>query len=230
MKYFFLFLTVTSFFITEAQEIEEASQVVDSLYREDQFYIGVSFNLLGDKPSNVVQNGFSGSLQAGFIRDMPINKNRTRAIGIGVGIAGDTFNQNLFISEDEDGVLYDVIPSDINEDINRFTYYSIEMPIEYRWRTSTPSSYSFWRIHAGVRLGYIYSFNATFENDGETIVVRDFPELNTFQYGLTLSFGYGAFNFQGYYGLNTLFNDDAIIRNESLDLQVLRLGLQFFFL
>lgn len=213
-----------------AQDEKVVIHDIDSLYREDQFYVGVSFNLLGDKPSNISQSGFSGGLQVGFIRDMPINKARNKAIGVGVGLAIDSFNQNLFIGDGEEGVAYEFITPGINEDINRFSYYSLDFPIEYRWRTSTPTDYSFWRIHAGVRLGYIFSFKSTFEDAGNTIVIRDVPELNAFQYGLTLSFGYGAFNFQAYYGLNTLFNEDAIIGDETVDLQVLRLGVQFFFL
>lgn len=217
---------------TRAQENTLDVQVIDSLYREDQVYVGVSFNLLANRPAGVSQNGFSGSLQGGFIRDMPINKMRTKAIGVGLGLSVDTFNHNLFIGEefDNEATIFQVIPSDIDEDKNRFTFYSIEMPIEYRWRTSNPTRYSFWRIHGGLRVGYIYSFSSTFEQTNNTVIQTDIPELNRIQYGLTLSFGYGAFNFQGYYGLNTLFNKDALIERETVDLRVLRLGLQFFFL
>lgn len=233
MKHLFLLLFLSSFFSLQAQEIEEVTPAVDSLYREDQVYIGVSFNLLGNTPSGVSQNGFSGGVQLGFIRDMPINKNRTRAIGIGLGLAADTFNQNLLIGEnaDRDTSVFEVIGSDVDSNVNRFSYTSLEIPIEYRWRTSTPTRYAFWRIHAGIRLGYIFRFRSTFEEqENAAVVLTDVPELNTLQYGLTLSFGYGAFNFQGYYGLNTLFNEDALVNTEALNLQVLRLGLQFFFL
>jgi hypothetical protein len=233
LKYFLILLICTPLYTLLAQEEDALIEVVDSLYREDQFYVGVTFNLLANQPSGVSQNGFSGSFQAGFIRDMPINKNRTKAIGVGLGIAADTFNHNLFIGEEVDGetTIFQVITSDINEDRNRFSYYSAELPIEYRWRTSTPTKYAFWRIHAGVRLGYIFRFKSTFEQTANTVIQTEVPELNELQYGLTLSFGYGAFNFQGYYGLNTLFNDDALIsREEAVNLQVVRLGLQFFFL
>jgi len=232
LKYFLILFLFIPFCTLIAQE-EEVIEVIDSLYREDQFYVGVTFNLLGNRPDGVSQNGFSGSLQGGFIRDMPINKNRTKAIGIGLGLAADTFNHNLFIGEEVDGetTIYQVITSDVNEDRNRFTFYSLELPIEYRWRTSTPTKYAFWRIHAGVRLGYIFRFRSTFEQTANTVIQTDVPELNQFQYGLSLSFGYGAFNFQGYYGLNTLFNEEAVLaRDETVNLQVIRLGLQFFFL
>lgn len=232
MKYFFLLIIICAIGSLKAQEDPIDIEVIDSLYREDQVYLGVSFNLLGNKSRGVSQSGFSGSIHGGFIRDMPINKNRTKAIGVGIGLAADTFNLNLFIGEevDDQTTIFQVIPPDINEDKNRFTYYSVELPIEYRWRMSSPTKYSFWRIHGGVRLGYIYSFRSTFEQTDNVVVQTDVPELNKLQYGLTLSFGYGAFNFQGYYGLNNVFNDDAVISGEQVNLQVMRLGLQFYFL
>lgn len=232
MKHFFLISFIFSIWNCAAQEELEVLQVVDSLYREDQLYVGVTFNLLGNRPDGVSQNGFSGGVQGGFIRDIPVNKSRTKALGIGLGLAVDTFNHNLFIGEDIDGEtsIYRVIPSIINVDTNRFTYYSLEMPIEFRWRTSTPTRYSFWRVYGGVRLGYIYYFKTTFEQVNNAVMQTDIPELNQLQYGLTLSFGYGAFNFQGYYGLNTLFDNNAFVERDGVNLQVIRLGLQFFFL
>lgn len=211
---------------------QEDVSVVDSLYREDQFYVGVTFNLLSNKPNQVSQNGLSGSLQLGFIRDMPFNKRRNKAIGVGLGISIDTFNQNLFIGEESGGDVtsFSIIANDINEDKNRFTFYSLEVPVQYRWRTSTPTKYGFWRIHTGVQFGYIFRFKSTFVNEGNEVNETDIPELNELQYGLTFAFGYGAFNFQAYYGLNTLFDDNAQLNQEAVDLQVIRLGLQFYFL
>lgn len=229
--YILLFLLCNIHTVLGQEEIEEYT-VVDSLYREDQVYIGVTFNLLSNKPEGISQNGLSGSLQLGFIRDMPFNKRRNKAIGVGLGVSIDTFNQDLFIGEEEDGntTIFSTIADDINEDKNRFTFYTLEMPIQYRWRTSTPTKYAFWRIHTGIQLGYIFRFKSTFIQEGNEVNQTDIPELNKLQYGLTFAFGYGAFNFQTYYGLNTLFNDDAVINRENVNLQVIRLGLQFYFL
>jgi len=134
--YILLFLLCNIHTVLGQEEIEEYT-VVDSLYREDQVYIGVTFNLLSNKPEGISQNGLSGSLQLGFIRDMPFNKRRNKAIGVGLGVSIDTFNQDLFIGEEEDGntTIFSTIADDINEDKNRFTFYTLEMPIQYRWRT-----------------------------------------------------------------------------------------------
>lgn len=236
MKHFIIFLIslipILSFSQEENQEEQATLEVIDSLYREDQLYVGVTFNLLSNAPSDFSQNGLSVGFQTGFIRDFPINLKRNKAIGIGLGIAVDTYNHNLLISKEQssDTSIYSILnPNNVEE--NRFTYYTAQFPLEYRWRTSTPTKYSFWRIHAGVRLGYIFSFKSTFiPNEGPSINRNDVPEINKFQYGPYFSFGFGAFNFQAYYGLNTLFSETALLNEEPINLQVIRLGLVFYFL
>lgn len=231
IPFYILILLLCNQTVFSQDDVKE-SAVVDSLYREDQVYIGVTFNLLSNKPAGISQNGLSGSMQLGFIRDMPFNKRRNKAIGVGLGISIDTFNQDLFIGEGIDGdtTLFSEISEDINVDKNRFTFYTLEFPIQYRWRTSTPTKYAFWRIHTGVQFGYIFRFKSTFISEGNEVNQTDIAELNRFQYGLTFAFGYGAFNFQAYYGISTLFNDDVIINEQNVNLQVVRLGLQFYFL
>ena len=228
-RFFFIILFLLPY-VLFAQVLEgDLTKDVDSLYREDQFYVGLTFNLLTNKPQDFSQNGLSAGLQFGFIRDFPINKRRNKAIGIGLGLAVDTYNQNLFINEE--GLLtYSILDDDAGKDVNRFTIYTLEFPLEYRWRTSTPDKYAFWRIYAGIKLGYILSFNTTFEDNDRDISVNDLSPINRLQYGPSLSFGYSTVNFQAYYGINSIFNDDAIVDNETVDLQVLRLGIVFYFL
>ena len=58
---------------------------LDSLYREDEFYFGITYNYLQNAPSGFSQTGFSTGINLGFLRDMPINKTRTIAIAAGFG-------------------------------------------------------------------------------------------------------------------------------------------------
>lgn len=229
----FVFVLSGAFSLFAQSEPEQSIVTIDSLYREDQVYIGLSLDLLLDKPSAFSQNGFSGSFQMGFIRDMPLNKRRNKAIGVGIGMAVDVFNQNLFIGEESTGntTIYTVLDDDTQRDKNRFSFYTLEVPIEYRWRTSTAGDYSFWRIYGGVQLGYIYHFKANFQQTANEVTQTDIPELNRLQYGLSFAFGYSAFNLKVYYGLNTLFDKNATLESgETVGLQPLRLGIQFYFL
>ncbi|MDE0599651.1 porin family protein [Dokdonia genika] len=233
MKYLLYIFIGLSTIATLAQDIDVPdTPVVDSLYREDQVYVGITFNLLSNKPSGFEQNGLSAGVQAGVIRDFPLNKRRNKAIGIGIGMALDTYNQNLLIAapSGSETSTFAIVDESVENVTNRFTSYTLEMPLEYRWRTSTATKYSFWRIHVGMKLGYVLRFKSTYQDDVLDVAIKDIPEINKFQYGPSFSFGYGAFNFQGYYGLNTLFNDDALLNTEEVGIQVMRLGLVFYFL
>ncbi|WP_438962934.1 outer membrane beta-barrel protein [Nonlabens sp.] len=231
--FFGLLFTLTALAQDNARNVKDNAipTVVDSLYREDQFYIGLSFNLVNNGPSGFSQNGFSGGLHLGFIRDMPINKRRNKAIGIGLGISTNSYNSNLFIGEDSDGTsIYSILDGSVVYDSNRLNTNHIEMPIQYRWRTSTASNTNFWRIYTGVKLSYIYYYRARFEQVNNTVIQTDIPELNRLRYAATLTLGNGSFNAFVHYNLNTLFNKDAQINGEAIHFQPIKFGIEFYLL
>lgn len=210
-----------------AQEDEEYAG--DPLYREDQFFIGASYNLSTGTPSGFDINGFSGGLQLGFLRDMPVNEQRNVAIAIGGGLSYDYFGQNLAITETPTGTNFTVLESDMF-DSNRLSFASVEAPIEFRWRSSTASEYRFWRIYAGFRVGYIYYFKSRLQQAGNNVTLTDIPELDRLQMGLSLSFGYNTVNFYGYYGLTPLFGDAKTTTGEDVEFRIVRVGLIFYIL
>lgn len=234
--FFMLILFCSNGLFGQIEEQEEVTflpdtipAVVDSLYREDQFYVGFSFNLLTNKADAISQNGFSGGLHLGVIRDFPLNKQRNIAIGTGLGWSINTYGHNLFIGEDTEGETIFRSLKGIDYDTNRFTTQLVEMPIEFRWRTSTPLTYKFWRIYAGVRLGYIYYFRSNFAQPGNRVKQTEVPELDRFRLGTTFTFGYNTFNFQFYYSLNPFFTDGKV-QGEDIRGSALKIGLMFYIL
>ncbi|MEH6405987.1 MAG: porin family protein [Leeuwenhoekiella sp.] len=214
-----------------AQEEVVKDTVGDTKYREDQFYIGLTFNLLTNKPASMDQNGFSGGFHAGFIRDMPINKRRNVAIGVGLGFSMNTYNQNLFVGETENNEsIFTVLDPQTEYNKNWFSTYLIEAPIQFRWRTSTASSYKFWRIYSGLQLGYVYAYKFNFEQTGNHVVQTDVPEFERLRLGATFTFGYETFNFHFYYGLNPLFKNATTGSNQALGINTFKLGLMFYIL
>jgi hypothetical protein len=207
------------------------TKVIDSLYREDQFYIGLTFHLLKDLPETVSQSGFSGGLHFGFIRDFPLNRRRNIGLGAGLGWSVNSFGQELFIGEDANNntVFRNLNSEGINYDSNRFTTQLIEVPLEFRWRTSTPDSHKFWRVYTGLRLGYVYYFQSTFKQGGNQVIQTDVPEFDRFRIGTTLSFGYNTFNFHVYYSLNPFFKD-AKLGNSDIGITTFKVGLMFYIL
>ncbi len=201
-------------------------------YREDQFYTSVTYNLLNNKPKDVSQSGFSSGFHFGFIRDMPINEKRNFAIGLGVGISTNSYNQkNLLIEEVNNEVSFRIIDeSDFNVSKNKFTTYLVEVPLEFRWRTSTPTDYNFWRIYTGFKVGYLLYNSTKFKSETSNENLSNINEFNKFQYGLTLSAGYGTWNFHVYYGLNSIFDNNTKLNGEAIDMKSLKMGLMFYIL
>lgn len=216
-----------------AQDISRFSSVmVDSLYREDQVYVGFTFHILGDLPGSVSQKGFSGGFHTGFIRDFPLNERRNIAIGAGLGWSINTYGQELFIGEKAgtgETVFRDLNELNINYDTNRFLTQLVEVPVEFRWRTSTPESYKFWRIYTGIKLGYAYFFKSNFKQEGNHVIQTDVPEFQRLRLGTTFTFGYNTFNFHVYYSLNPLFKD-ASVKESQIGISTFKLGLMFYIL
>jgi len=224
-----LFLSSASLF--GQRENHLAFPETDSLYREDQFYIGATFHLISNRPKGVVQSGFSGGLHAGFIRDFPINKQRNVALGLGLGYSINVYNHNLVLEEVDGNTLFRLKTDEDDLNTNRFRNQLIEVPIQFRWRTSTPESYKFWRIYAGVRLGYMHSFTYESEsNAGQSKTIRNPDGLERLRAGATLTFGFNTFNFHLYYGLNSFFNDTVSITDEQGGVSAIKIGLMFYIL
>lgn len=204
----------------------------DNRYREDQFYASITYNLLTDNPAGVSQSNFSTGFHFGVIRDMPINKRRNWAIGLGLGISSNSYNQNLVITEGVSGVNYD-LEDDLslgNVSKNKFTTYLIDIPFELRWRTSTPSTYKFWRIYPGFKISYVLFNSSKLRSDVLNNKISNNDDFNTLQYGITLSAGYGTWNFQLYYGLNPIFDDSAQLNANAIDSRAVRVGIIFYIL
>ncbi len=227
LKKVFIVLIICINYLHSNAQVDSA--FVDSKYLEDQFYIGLSYNALLNPPKDFLQNGLSGGIAIGYIRDIPLNKNRNVGFGIGLGYAFNAYIQNMKISKTSPITTFEIIdPKDYAN--NRFSTQLIEMPIEFRLRTSTPTKYNFWRIYGGVKLGYVFNSASKFEDSNETIILKNIEEVDKFQYGLTLSVGYSSLNINVYYGLKNLFKDTQTINGESIDLKQLNIGFIFYIL
>ncbi len=101
------------------------------------------------------------------------------------------------------------------------------MPFEFRWRTSTPEKYSFWRIYGGIKFAYLITAKTKFTDSEVVLTTKNIPEFNRIQYGATLAAGYGNWNLYFYYGLSPLFND-ALFNGKKIDLKDVNIGLKFY--
>lgn len=210
-------------------QVYEESEYAGTNYLEDQFYIGLGYNFLLNRPENVVQRSLSYNLQTGFIRDIPLNERRNVALGIGLGYAVNSYYTNLEATENTDGVSYS-ISDDEGFRRSKFETHAIELPIELRWRTSTDLEYKFWRIYAGFKLGYLFARTSKLVSDDGSDSFNN-QDVQDLQYGIMLNFGFNTWNIHAYYGLNPLLEENVTLENgDSLELRTLRIGVIFYIL
>jgi len=218
MRLFFLFsLFISNFSFAQT----ETKPVIDSLFREDQFYVSVSYNVLQKTPENFSQYSFSTGLSAGFLRDFPISENRHWAIAPGIGYSFNDLKQNIDFSSISSSSDTEIVKS-------RILLHYVDFPLEIRWRNATPDSHKFWRIHAGFMASYLINGKFKYEGDlgSGTENINDL--LNKFQYATYLTFGFNTWNAYIHYGLNPFFDKNKTTTEN--DVTTLKIGLIFYIL
>ena len=134
------------------------------------------------------------------------------------------------MSELADSFEYSLLNSDLNTKRNKIETHLIELPIEIRFRNSTPTEYKFWRFYAGAKLGYVVGARSKLVTTEykDSFYVTD---IENFRYGLTANFGYNTFNIHIYYALNNLFKDGLQLdTGDDLTFTPLRIGFIFYIL
>lgn len=220
-KYNLIYILLFSFSIfSQTKE----NKVLDSLYREDQFYIGIQYCSLNNRPPDIVQDKISLGFNAGFLRDFPINKSRTLSIAPGIGYAFKNYNSNLEIST-KSGVITYSETSNATSNYLRMQY--VDFPLEFRWRNSTIDSHKFWRVYTGVKLSKLIFDNSYYISPTDKKSVKDNPDLNKTLYSIYTSMGWNTWNIYLSYGLTPIFSSqDLFVKN----INAIEIGLIFYIL
>jgi len=229
MNKIIVFIALLCSAVLFSQEENDVVEIDDPKYREDQFYVGISYNFLENKPSGMSQQGLSGGLYLGFVRDFPVNKQRNIAFGVGLGYSSNSYNHNLFIKEENGEVAYQILDSDVAEfSKNKLNLHIIEIPLQFRWRTSTPESYKFWRVYTGVKIGYVFNSVVKYKGDLGDLKQKNTPHLERFRTTADISFGWDTWNFYIAYSLKDLFSDEAVVNGAAIDVTEIKFGLLFY--
>ena len=219
-------LILVLFFITSSVFSQKDSLQLGDRYFEDQVYLGVTYNQLFNQPTQVSGSGFSYGLNVGYLKDIPLIKSGKLALAIGMGYAYDSFSHGLKVSEINNETVLEVDPTLSS---NSLKVHALEFPLEFRWRTSTATTYKFWRVYTGIKLSYNLSNSFSYLSAGETFRYTNVDLFQKVQYGITLSAGYAAFNFNFYYGLTPLLKN-ATLGTSEIDTKIMKIGLVFYIL
>ena len=125
---------------------------------------------------------------------------------------------------------YQVFDSEVSFSENKLSLHYIDLPLEFRWRNSTPESHVFWRVYTGVKLSYlIYDEYKSKTSIGDFQLSNNI-DFNQFHYGIYMAVGWNTWNFYAYYGLNPLLKSSAKIGNDSINMNTTNFGLMFYIL
>lgn len=234
--YIVLLFIVTLGAVAQTNELEAAAAANDSLivpdpkYREDQFYTSITYNLMQGKPKQYSQYSVSTGIGFGFLRDMPLNKKRNHSIAIGLGYSYNNIKHNLVVKDSLGPTTYEVT-SKTAFDKNKLVLHYLELPLEFRWRTSNDTTHQFWRIYAGVKLSYLLYDKAKNETSKQSSVkITNDVNMNKLVGGVYVAAGYNTWNFYAYYGLTPIYDNPLMESGEKLKLHSLKLGLMFYIL
>jgi hypothetical protein len=227
---FGLLLFSVNFVFSQETKLPYPMIEVDSLYREDQFYFAFTYNTLLKTPAGINTNKFSAGFNTGFLRDLPVNKKRNLSIAPGLGLSYSNYFQNLFIFKENGSAVYSTNSIGSNYKKNKFEQVFIDIPIEFRWRTSTPESHKFWRIYSGLKFSYLAYSKSIYTDEISSITVSNNKDFNKFQMGVYLVAGYNTWNFYSYYGLTPIFSSSAEVNDQRISMNALHFGMMFYIL
>ena len=178
-------------------------------YREDQLYFGLNYLVVQSQTSAFELQGLSSQFQFGVLRDIPLHANGRWAVALGLGFE----RTNIRSNSQWEGTTLRYTPNTYRT----YSYQGLSIPIEFRWRSSTPTKYAFWRIYSGVKWKRNWAVGGATPSD----VLRPWvPSVYT-------AIGYNTWNLYFSTTLQSIYRTEALIVDQG-DIGYLALGLVFF--
>jgi len=226
-----LYIFILFSFFTQAQSKKDSLNLPKYTYLEDQFFAGVTYNLLRNTPKSIKLRGFSNAMFIGYIRDLPFDKNRNYGLAMGLGYSYNTYFHNMKIVEIDNQTYFSDFEDIDDYSSNKLIYHTIDLPFEFRFRKSTYDTNKFFRFYFGWKLSYVVYHKSQFNlNITETKKYGNFNDFKKLQYGVTASIGHGTWNGYFYYGLTNLFENVQFNDEETLNTKSLKFGLIWYIL
>jgi len=153
---------------------------------------------------------------------MPINRARNLAFGLGFGLNDNVVHTNLQLTENMEAYTY--LSSNVT---NQWNNLDLEIPLEFRWRSSVPLNYQFWRAYAGL-VGY-YTLSANQRT--RTALIDSITSLSVqkFRLALRLNVGNNTWNLTYTHPIDSFFDYDKSPHNKLFSqLKIAKLGLVFY--
>ena len=156
---------------------------------------------------------------------MPINKQRTLAVGIGLGYDHSTLYNNTLFTQAGSTISATVIEDGYQQ--NYLRMQSLAVPFELRWRNATETKHAFWRIHTGVSVHFPMSLKAYNKSSTGQITTTKLPSKGTVL-RLNVHFGFNTWNISIAHDMQPWAAFSAA--NNNFDMKFTKIGLIFYVL
>ena len=194
-------------------------------FREDQIYLSIAYPYFSDAPNTLIQNKLSYAFSIGFIRDIPINSQRTLAVGVGLGFDQATLYNNTLFTQTGNKIDASVIEEGYKQ--NYLRMQSLTVPLELRWRNATETKHAFWRIHTGVSVHFPMQFKSYNKTSTGQINTTKLPSKGTIL-RWNVHFGFNTWNISIAHDMQPWATFGAL--NREFDMNFTKIGLIFYIL
>lgn len=211
MKRIFTVLLLISSLSGFAQAIGDGKSTLSKIARrEDGFLVHITSDGWMSVPAGIKLKPFSSRGFAFFFMGESMNKTERIGIGYGIGLTSQNVGSNGFFDDqsDQTKTLLTKIADSTDFSINKLSLNTLDVTLEFRFRTAANSKNRHFKISAGIKGGLLIQDHTKYKDDHTKIKSYRLEHLSPFQYGITGRIGYGKWAVGGYYALAEIFKKD----------------------
>lgn len=181
--------------------------------RGEWFHFSYSLQSLIDAPPELTEKWNSNGWQLMLMRESLFSRRSHWGIAYGLGFSSNFWHNNLNIKAvpNSPELEYTYLPSDSSYNANRFSASYIDLPIEFRYRTKSNNRGQYFRFYFGGLVGYRINSYSAFKSTDYSVKYYKINDLAKLRYGVFLRTGWWLFNIYAYYGINTVFQSNAVV-------------------
>lgn len=190
----------------------------------DHIVVSLFTDVWSGLPDNMDTYLINRGIAFDYLQELPLGTSNF-SIAAGLGLSSHNLYSNHTYEWNGENNNFDFIPisSDTDYNNNKISLNYINIPVELRFRTrNLPKTF---RIHAGVKGGYLINAHTKYFGDnaqGREIKIKQksLDNIEPFLLGLNGRIGYGRVNVSAFMSLTQLFRE-----NNAQDAEFLSLGL-----
>ncbi len=191
----------------------------------ERFLLDLFTDVWQNEPANMDMNTINRGVGIYILHDFVLGTSNF-SVATGLGFASHNLYSDHYYIYDPDTDTYNFEPIEADYDKNKISLNYLDVPVELRFRTRTlPHTF---RIHAGIKGGYLINAHTKFVGEdevfGHDIKFKEhrLEQIEKFRFGITGRIGYGRVTLNAYMPLTDVFSG-----NNAEEMNPFSVGLTF---